>query len=445
MPHAYYSKLLPTARYLTKAEFDLLLQCDGNTEMEQTPLLEYLEKKGLISKCDKNEKQLSLWQRYRHCDNRYFPKINWMITSKCNYNCLHCFNAIDNSPLQSEWTYDEAIKLLDEAMKCGIHAFTITGGEPMAHKDFLKIVEGIYERGMYVEEINTNGFFINQKVLDFFKKIKCNPMMKISFDCLGYHDWMRNRNGAEEDAIRAIKLCIENGFKVKVQTNINKVNVNALLKTMDFLDSIGVNETRIIKTTETPRWIQNAKQETLAIDEYFECVLDFIKEYITTDRNMSINAWQFLSINPSEKTFCINPILCNKGEYRDSIPVCITNRGMIAVAANGGIYPCHQTSGVYDAKGIAVENVKIKSLQEILSYGEYLDEVCRTVGNLKNANEECRNCEYFQYCLGGCRAVAMIHTNDKNGVDPTKCAFFKKGYHKKIFEMLKEWNSQTIL
>ena len=68
--------------------------------------------------------------------------------------CLHCFNAADNAPLQSEWTAEEAKKLLDEAYECGINAFTITGGEPMLHKNFFDIIEGIYKRNMFVEELS---------------------------------------------------------------------------------------------------------------------------------------------------------------------------------------------------------------------------------------------------------------------------------------------------
>lgn len=106
--------------------------------------------------------------------------MNLMITGKCNYNCIHCFNAADNAPLMSEWTMDEMNKLLDQARDCGINAFTITGGEPMLHKNFFEIIEGIYSRGMFVEELNTNGHFINMAALERLKSIGCVPLVKIS-------------------------------------------------------------------------------------------------------------------------------------------------------------------------------------------------------------------------------------------------------------------------
>ena len=134
---------------------------------------------------------------------------------------------------------DEADRLLDQACDCGINAFTITGGEPMLHRNFFDILEGIYRRGMYVEELNTNGYFINRETLDRMKAIGCMPLMKISFDGIGYHDWMRNRKGAEESAMRAISLCLESGFRVKVQTNMNRRNCGCMLETAEMLDSMG--------------------------------------------------------------------------------------------------------------------------------------------------------------------------------------------------------------
>lgn len=65
----------------------------------------------------------------------------------------------------------------------------------MLHKNFFDIIEGIYKRNMFVEEINTNGYYITADALERLKKIGCIPLMKISFDGLGFHDWMRNREG----------------------------------------------------------------------------------------------------------------------------------------------------------------------------------------------------------------------------------------------------------
>lgn len=254
VPYAYYIKGERNAKGLTAEEFAFLSACDGKTDLpteNESTLAHELIEKGFIHKAESGEK-LSDWSKPRIFENRYFPAMNWMITGKCNYNCIHCFNAADNAPLMSEWSMDEADRLLDQARDCGINAFTITGGEPMLHKSFFEILEGIYARGMYVEELNTNGYFIDRQALDRMKAIGCVPLMKISFDGLGYHDWMRAHQGAEETALRAIRLCVENGFPVKVQTNMNRRNRDSMLKTAERLDGMGVAEMRIIRTTEAP-------------------------------------------------------------------------------------------------------------------------------------------------------------------------------------------------
>lgn len=254
VPYAYYIKGERNAKGLTAEEFAFLTECDGRSELPdeaESPLARKFLADGFIRKAE-NGDVLSDWSRPRLCPNRYFPAMNWMITGKCNYNCIHCFNAADNAPLMSEWSMDEADRLLDQARDCGINAFTITGGEPMLHKSFFEILEGIYARGMYVEELNTNGYFIDRQALDRMKAIGCVPLMKISFDGLGYHDWMRAHQGAEETALRAIRLCVENGFPVKVQTNMNRRNRDSMLKTAERLDAMGVAEMRIIRTTEAP-------------------------------------------------------------------------------------------------------------------------------------------------------------------------------------------------
>ena len=111
VPYAYYVKGFRNALGLSQNEYELLKRCDGTEEIPDSPLLRDLIKRELIRPANAGD-TLSSWQKEKVCDNRYFPAMNWMITGKCNYNCLHCFNAADNNRLQSEFTSDEAEKLL---------------------------------------------------------------------------------------------------------------------------------------------------------------------------------------------------------------------------------------------------------------------------------------------------------------------------------------------
>lgn len=447
VPYAYYINGVRDAKGLKKDEFEFLSKCDGETELEEnSPLTRKFLDMGFVRKAKEGD-TLSEWQKPLACDNRYFPAMEYAITGKCNYNCLHCFNAADNEPLMSEWTLDEAKEMLEQAQKCGLNAITITGGEPMLHKNFFEIIEEIYKRGMYIGEINTNGYFIDQAALDRLKAMGCCPIIKISFDGIGHHDWLRNREGAEENAISAFRLCKENGFDVWAQTNVHMRNIDTMLPTAKMLDEMGVDEMRIIRTSESPRWKENAGDARnpgsacLGIDEYYDQMFKFAAEYIKEPHKMDIDIWQFLMIFPSKRAFRVRPVECGEGEYRDSLPVCRGNRGKIAVAANGNVYPCLQLSGFYDAHGEFLGNIKKDGLQPLLQSGKYLDEVCTTVKTLAENNPKCGDCKYFRYCVGGCRALAYALTNDKLGCDPAKCAFFKKGWYKRITALFDGWKN----
>lgn len=441
-PHAYYVKNEPYARGLTGEEFDYLRLCDSTHDLQEQPLQRELIKRGLIEPCREGERP-SEWSALRQYDNRYFPKMNLMITGKCNYNCLHCFNAADNSPLMSEWDFETLCRLLDEAGDCGIHALTLTGGEPMLYPGFWDLLREITARGMYVEELNTNGFFITREALEEMRENRCRPLVKISFDGIGCHEWMRARTGAEERTLNAIALCTEEGFPVKVQTQVNRRTRPVLLSTAERLEGMGVTEMRLIRTTEVERWEMNSEGQGMPLEEYYETMFEFARESVGIIRHMELDIWQFLKLYPEKHAYEIVPVMYGIGEYRDTAPVCRGNRGMIGITSDGYVIPCLQMSGYFTDHGMHMENLHDKHLKEILSGGRYYDSVCMTLKDLRALNTECGSCSLFEYCAGGCRALGgLFSSGDLTGPDRSKCLFFREGWYERITGAFAGWDNK---
>ena len=423
IPYAYYERGSAEPHGLSEKDFYTLLECDGQHNLSAADIPE-----GFATPCESGEKELSVWQEVMVCDNRCFPMINLMLTGRCNYNCIHCFNASDNAPLQSEFTTEEAKDLIEQARECGVAAFMLTGGEPMLHRSFFDIVSFIYEKGMYVSRINTNGSFISPDSLDALEKIGCRPLMKISFDGIGFHDRMRGVKGAEEKTLEAIRLCVERGLRVMVQTNVNTLNLPSMLPTAELLNSIGVNTMRIIRTSESPRWKMNGYGETLSFEEYYSSMLDLAGNY---KGKMKLDIWQMMDVEEGHIT-----ITAAKSSSPGDV-VCRGNRRMVAIGADGELFPCNQLSGWFESKGRSLGNVKKTALKELLSGGAYLDAVTMTVGDIKEKCEQCRECPYFEICSGGCRALACVCGDSYTGRDISKCIFFKEGYYEKTLEFIK--------
>ncbi len=442
-PFAYYVKQEPYAKRLTPEEFSLLGRCDGEHDLAENNELKDLCHRGLITQCRQGEHPEE-WSKPRYYDHRYFPKMNLMITGKCNYNCRHCFNAADNAPLMSEWSFEDICDLLDQARDCGIHAFTITGGEPIVHPKFKEIIEEIYKRDMFVEELNTNGHFITQDMITWMKDIGCMPLIKISFDGLGTHDWMRARTGAEERTLSAVQLCTENGFPVKIQMQINRKTLPNLMPTVCLMAELGVHEVRLIRTTEVIRWAMNGAGLTLPITDYYEKMLEFANEHARTGHRMAIDIWQFLRLYPAEHRIDIVPVMYGKEKYRASAPVCKDNRGMVAVTSEGDVVPCLQMSGHFIHYDIHMASLHTEKLRDILTKSAYLDTVCQSVEELRQINKKCGTCSYFIYCTGGCRALGLLYSGaafDLSGSDQTKCLFFENGWLERILNTFADWQT----
>ena len=420
-----------------------MLLADGEHDMETDNMVMLLVMRGLIEPCEKGERP-SAWSAFRGCDNVCFPMMNLMITGKCNFNCLHCFNAADHAALMTEWSFEDICELLDQARDCGITSFQITGGEPMAHRRFLDILREIYRRDMDVFAINTNGWYLTQEILDEMKAIGCAPTMKISFDGIGFHDWIRQRKGAQESALASMELCVENDLKVVSNTQVNRKNVHTMMPTARLLNDIGVQEMRIIRTTEAPRWEENAANSCLGLEEYYQAMLDFAVEYSRSGMTMEVETWQFIGLLPKLQSYYLKPVKFASCERQGEGYCCNCTHSMVAVTSDGEIMPCNQMSGYFLKNGISLGNVHQTPLRDLLADGAYVRAANMTVRDLSNS--ECGMCEHFGYCGGGCRALGQLYSGreELTGLtckDVTKCRFFKGGWYQRIVQALPGWTN----
>ena len=442
--HAIYHRYSPAPLRVDEETFELLRSCDGEHDLEESEKLSSLCEQGVIAPCSRGEHP-SEWSRYRKYEHRFVYAMNLMLTGKCNYNCRHCFNAAENADRMAEWDYDALLDLLDQAADCGIHSITLTGGEPMIHPHFHDVVRVIYERNMVLEKLTTNGFFLRQETLDLFRELHASPRIKISFDGVGHHDWMRGVPGAEKDAERAFRLCAENGFRTLAQTQVHRGNIDVMAETLRFLEDLGVTSTRIIRTTPVPRWVKNAPDGTLPMEEYFAKMLDLAEDWMRGEHTMSVVVWRYLNLYPKEKAYGMVLDQRADGHYQPTAPVCGGNRTMMAVTCEGNAVPCLQMSDYVAQLGRTFDNLHERRLADVLADGEWLTAVCKNHYWLREQNKQCDECEWFGHCGGGCRALGILDAGEKTGKydysasDPLACLFFRGGWYDRVRQRLGEF------
>ena len=432
-------------RGLTEEEYKLLSTvCDGRhliTE-EQERILHKFEFDDVITVYDDILPVLQYkWQDVK-TNNRYVSEMEVSITQRCNYNCMYCFTTADAAPLTDSFTLDEFVDLVDQALDCGFNTFAFTGGEPMVHKNFREMIQAVYSRGMTVSEIMTNGSLITDEFIDWLKNMYYLPRFCISFDGInGKHDVIRQTH-SENIVLDNIRKLLKNGFEVKVTYNLSKFNLDELRETTKILEEMGVDEFRIARTMPAPKWHSFAPGTEIDHEEWIKVGLEYCDWYMKENIQMDLDFWNLAAIIPGDKTLGLSNIRgchCNRDTDKDQ-PLCPLTVERICVMGNGGMTPCQQVSGILKYEGIDLGNVKETPLSELLVNSEFSKVIYSTVESRKDRLEECKNCKYWEWCLGGCPIICWNWRHDKGDkfpyyLDETKCAFFKNGYYEKFKEI----------
>ncbi len=254
---------------------------------------------------------------------------------------------------------------------------------------------------------------------------------------------MRNRKGSQEQALAAMELCVKNGFRVMSQTQVHRQNLDCLMPTAMLLNNIGVDTIRLIRTTDAPRWHENAPDSCLDIDEYYAAMLDFARQYKDSGLNMNVIVWQFLRLYPQGKYYTLAPVHSPNGTIKENEPICKGNRGMVAVTSSGEVVPCLQMSGYMQEQGLRFGNLHETPLRQILTEGAYVDAVCADLHKQLEDNPKCAACQYYRYCNGGCPALSLLYTGNMLGSDPAKCRFYQNGWYEKTVQAMGEWHNSS--
>lgn len=440
-PFCYVKRGVTKPFPVSKSNFSVLLDCDGKTEIEDHAVSETFFSDGVIRKSNGTD-TLSPWQEYRFYSHSIIYAMELELTERCNYNCRHCFNAESSDIPRNELSIDEIRRILAEATDSGIFNIMLTGGEPMLHPHFKETVKAIADAGMYLYAINTNGYYINEEILSYMESCSFKPKMKISYDGKGFHDWMRGRKGAEEKTLSAIRLCRRMGFPVMIQMNINKRNLDVMKESIDLLDAEEVHSIRIIRTTEAPRWIENAGGDSLSWEEYYDAALELTAYYISRERKCNLDFWECMYINEKKKCFSADKIRHFNADTKKDRYIC---HGRVDICANGQLYPCMQMSGGFKSKNICLGDTKRQSLSDILCDSPYSRLADTTVREKAEGNNRCNNCPFFRYCGGGCPAISLILHGNYFGPDDAACIFFRDGYYEKFKNLLKGYTDKKPL
>jgi MoaA/NifB/PqqE/SkfB family radical SAM enzyme len=140
--------------------------------------------------------------------NIEFGQIQIEITGKCNMNCEHCRAS---NQKRKDMPLEQIIKIVKFARQFSPNykEIILSGGEPLLHNNFKKVLTEVKKNGGDFITLTTNGSVLTKEHLELIKKLKFERfILSVSLDNLDKekHDRFRNYKGAFEKATNSLKL-----------------------------------------------------------------------------------------------------------------------------------------------------------------------------------------------------------------------------------------------
>ena len=437
LPYALIDLKTGGALFLEYKKFQALQYCNGKVDFSMPffddEIIKTIKKaleQGIIEECSKGE-SISEFQEYKEYQSRYIASVQWSITGKCNYKCRHCFMSAPeiNAP---ELSHEEIMHIIDELSDCGVMRVQLTGGEPLIRKDFLEIVDALLARKINISQIYSNGYLVNERLLRELDKRKIYPEFNMSFDGVGWHDWLRGINGAEERVNNAFKLCREMGFPTGCEMTIHKGNKNLLRASINHLASLGVEHVKVSAVSKVGEWTKHNDNKSINLPELFKAYLDYLPDYYADGMPLRILFSGFFMADPRRPDEYIIIGYDDENFNPDETLVCGHARTTSYISPEGRVLSCIPLSGlkVQEKFPFVTQN----KLSDCLNSPEYLSLVKMKVSEFLNSKAKCRSCKFTKHCKGGCFAVAFI--SQENGEANPNCELFYGGWIKKIVEVV---------
>lgn len=347
--------------------------------------------------------ELTLMKKYREQELQRHTLINlfWECTLTCNANCKHCGSSAEKRQYKGELTTEEiknAFKQIANDMDANKILINVTGGEPLVRKDLFEVMEYATNKLNFHWGMTTNGILLNDENIE---KLKQSNMETISISIDGLeetHDEFRGTKGSYKTIINNIKKLKQAGFvkHIQVTTVFHKKNINQLEELYKIMLDLNLDSWRVISMDPIGRAKEN---NDLSLNgEEIKELLDFIKLKNKSKKlELTYGCSSFLGLNYEK-------------EVRKNYFNCRTGINVASILHNGDLFVCPNVPRI---KSLIQGNVRTDNFADVWNnkYKQF-----RTKD--RTICDECQNCEYWEYCLGG-----AYHTWDFDQNIQNKCVY----------------------
>lgn len=325
--------------------------------------------------------------------------LQWHITNKCDQRCKHCyiFNSGNSIPTE-EWSVDDAKLLINDYLDfCQkydkLPHISLTGGDPILHRDFWGIVNLLQEKNIPFSILG-NPFHLNSEIIAKLKAAGCD-CYQVSLDGLKTtHDSMR-MEGSFDATLRAIDLLYENGLYPVVMTTVSRVNWEEIPELTKIIVNHKAKKCSFARYCPT----HGDTESNLTPEEYHT----FLNRMWNAYRALADQGTIFYLKDHLWKLILMEKGLLSVEDDGIVYDGCHCGIAHLTLLEDGTFYACRRFESPVGHFPERIGDV---------FFGEKENHY-RQIENIQG----CSRCELLNYCRG-CRAVAFGTSGDYFGKDP---------------------------
>ncbi|MCL4321785.1 MAG: radical SAM protein [Deltaproteobacteria bacterium] len=333
----------------------------------------------------------------------------WNITNDCNLSCEHCYSSSGKSEIAQKLTPELVLSTVKSLKKADVKAVILSGGEPLMSPFLFDIAVILKDNGFQVH-LSTNGTMINENNIGRIKSLF--NYVGISIDGTEKtHDRFRQREGAYEASLKALRLLKNKSVNVGLRTSLTAYNYKDIAFIFEMAKKEDVKKLYISHLVYSGRGsITSEIDKTVRkkISSYvIETAFNFVKDGILVDIVTGNNEPDAILLLEMFKSRC--------PEFYDNMREKILEWGgnqsgkrIINIDYSGFVKP----DPFFNYKA---GNIKDRDFFEIISEDKLFSKLREMPRKLKG---RCEKCNYLEVCNGGSRARAYAVYGDYFQEDP---------------------------
>lgn len=202
--------------------------------------------------------------------------VAWQITNECNLACLHCIE--ESGPgkaFADELDEAQVFHALDELLAHEVPYVSFSGGEPMLHPQFFRMVERLCAGGAQLK-VETNGHYLSPENCERMKSLGVKAV-QVSLDGATAASFNRMRvRGQFDTTVEGIRNLRSAGVPIEINFSPARFNVAEIGGVVDLAYELGAYSFYTGRTMYTGNAVK-AWRHLEVSDEQYEAFFDTLR------------------------------------------------------------------------------------------------------------------------------------------------------------------------